>query len=57
MVINFILEHLGEVWVIIASIVTIASIIVKWTPSQKDDEILSKVIKFLEWLSINSKKK
>jgi len=57
MVINFILEHLGEVWVIIASIVTIASIIVKWTPSQKDDEILCKVIKFLEWLSINSKKK
>ncbi len=46
---------LEKVWMVITSIVTIASVIVKLTPTTKDDEILSKVMKFLEWVSLNKK--
>lgn len=44
----------GDVGIIIASVVTIASIIVKWTPTPKDDEILGKIKKFIsKWIALN----
>lgn len=46
---------LEKVWLIITSIVTVASAIVKITPTTKDDEILAKVMKVLEWISMNKK--
>lgn len=32
--------------------VALASVIVKLTPSTRDDQILSKVVKVLDWLSV-----
>lgn len=34
------------------TVVAAASIIVKATPTQKDDAILAKVVKVLDWLSV-----
>lgn len=46
-----------EIWQIIASVVTIASIIVKLTPTPRDDEILGKIKKFIsEFIALNPKK-
>jgi len=57
MVLEIIISHLDEAWIIIASVVTIASIIVKWTPSQKDDAILGKIVNFLNKCALNPKNK
>lgn len=46
-----------EIWTIICQVVTIASIIVKWTPTPKDDEIVGKIQNFIEqWIAFNKKK-
>jgi hypothetical protein len=55
--INFIVEHWDEILLAITSIVTAASIIVKLTPSEKDDKIVSRIMKFLNTLAINPKEK
>ena len=41
-----------DVLAIIGAVVTVASIIVKLTPTQKDDAFLAKVIKILSALSL-----
>ena len=41
---------------IIGGVVTIASAIVKITPSQNDDAILAKVLAFLDYFSVIPKK-
>lgn len=47
----------GDIGIIIASIVTIASIIVKWTPTPKDDEFLGKIKNFIgKWIALNPDK-
>lgn len=38
-----------------AQIIAVCSIIVKITPTQKDDNILAKVVKVLEVISLNKK--
>jgi hypothetical protein len=53
---NWIAEHYQEILFIIGSVVTTASAIVALTPSTKDDEILGKIVKFLEYFSIFNKK-
>jgi len=53
--IQWIVANAGQLWAILATVVTLASLIVKLTPTPKDDEILAKVIKFLEMLSLNKK--
>lgn len=50
--INFIQNHYDELLAIIGGIVSIATIIVKLTPSTKDDEVLGKIINFLAKFSI-----
>lgn len=45
-------EHWKDILAIIGGIVTVASIIVKLTPTQKDDNILAKIIKVLSALGI-----
>lgn len=55
---DFILEHVDMVLAWIGGIVSCASIIVKLTPTPKDDTVLEKVILILEKFSVfNSKRK
>ena len=37
--IEFIKEHAAEAWMLWGAIITIASVIVKLTPTKKDDEV------------------
>ena len=53
---DWILAHQTELIAIIGGIVTVASIIVKLTPTPTDDKIFSKVYKVLEVLSLVKKK-
>lgn len=50
--IAWITEHWKDILAIIGGIVTVASLIVKLTPSTKDDAILAKIIKILAALSL-----
>lgn len=49
---EWITAHWKDILAIIGGVVTVASIIVKLTPTQKDDNILAKVIKILAALSL-----
>jgi len=51
-IINWVKEHWEDLTAIWAGIVTVASIIVKLTPSQKDDTILAKIVAFFDYFSI-----
>lgn len=51
-IINFMKIHYDEMLAILGGIVAIATVIVKLTPTQKDDEILKKIISFLEKFSL-----
>lgn len=48
--------HWAEIGVILTSIVTAASVIVKLTPTPKDDTILAKIVSVLDILALNKKK-
>lgn len=50
--INWIQANGKDILAIIGGIVTVASIIVKLTPTQKDDDVLAKIIKILAALSV-----
>ena len=49
---EWITTHWKDILAIIGGIVTVASLIVKLTPTQKDDAFLAKVIKVLAALSL-----
>ena len=51
-IINFIQTHWDEILAIVGGIVSTASIIVKLTPTTKDDKILKHIIDFLAKFSI-----
>lgn len=50
--ISFIQEHYNDIFTAIGYLVSFASIVVALTPSTRDDKILAKVVKVLDWLSI-----
>lgn len=50
--INWIINHIGDICTIICSVILVSSLIVKITPSTKDNEFLGKVINFLDRFSI-----
>ena len=50
--IKWITEHGNEVLQLIGAMVALATLIVKLTPTQKDDTVLAKVIKVLSALSL-----
>jgi len=50
---SWVTENWLNVLATITSIVTAASVIVKLTPSEHDDDIVHAALKFLQWLSIN----
>lgn len=51
-IISFIQNHWDELLAIVGGIVSVASIIVKLTPTTKDDNVLNTIINFLAKLSI-----
>ncbi|MBR5130396.1 MAG: hypothetical protein IKV03_04145 [Alphaproteobacteria bacterium] len=50
---NFIINNLNELWIVISSIVSGASAITALTPTQKDDNILSQFKKLMNILALN----
>ena len=55
--IDYIIAHYQDFFAIIGAVVTVATLVVKLTPSQKDDAILAYVVKFLDYFStVNPKK-
>lgn len=51
-IISFIQNHWDELLAIIGGIVSVASIIVKLTPTTKDDNVLNTIVNFLAKFSI-----
>ena len=51
-IISFIQNHWDELLAIIGGVVSVASIIVKLTPTTKDDNVLNTIINFLAKFSI-----
>ncbi len=49
---DWIISNLKDILAIIGAVVTVASLIVKLTPTQKDDTALAKVIEMLAVLGI-----
>jgi len=49
-------ENLDKIFIAIGALVAAASTIVALTPSTKDDEILGKIVKFIELFSVFNKK-
>lgn len=49
---DWLTEHWVDIFAVIGGLVTAATTIVRLTPSTKDDEILGKVIKILDWFSV-----
>ena len=49
---DWIMQHWKDILAIIGGIVTVASLIVKLTPTQKDDGVLAKIIKILSALGL-----
>lgn len=49
---SWITEHYDEVLQIIGAVVALATLIVKLTPTQKDDTFLAKAVKILSALSL-----
>ena len=49
---NWITQHYDEVLQIIGAVVALATLIVKLTPTQQDDNVLAKVIRVLSALSL-----
>lgn len=54
---DFIISHVGDVFALIGGIVSCASIVVKLTPTTKDDSVLEKVINVLDYVSVFNTKK
>ena len=49
---QFIAQHYEEVLQILGAVVALATLIVKLTPTQKDDSVLAKIINVLSALSL-----
>ena len=52
-IINWISSHLGELVAILTGAVTVASAIAALTPTPKDDNVVGKVYKVIDWLALN----
>lgn len=51
-VVEFFQAHWDELCAAFTALITFCTIVVKLTPSQKDDAVLAKVIKVLDYLSV-----
>lgn len=53
---DWITEHWDDILAIYGGLVAICTTVVKFTPSTKDDEIVGKIINFLDFFSTAFKK-
>lgn len=53
---DFITNHWNDILAVVGAVVSLATLIVGLTPTTKDDEILGKVVKFIELFSVLNKK-
>jgi len=54
-VIKWIIEHKEEILQVVAAVIALASVIVKLTPTLKDDNILLPIVKFLsKYIALNT---
>tara|TARA_R110002074_G_scaffold398996_1_gene591532 strand:+ start:1009 stop:1206 length:198 start_codon:yes stop_codon:yes gene_type:complete len=51
--ISWITTHLSEIVAILTGAVTVASAIAALTPTPKDDNVVGKVYKVVDWLALN----
>ena len=51
-VLEFLQAHWDELCVAFTALVTFCTVVVKLTPSQKDDAVLAKIVKILDYLSV-----
>jgi len=54
---EFITQHYQDILAIIGAVVTLATLIVGLTPTTKDDEILGKIVRVLDYFSVLPVKK
>jgi hypothetical protein len=52
-VINWIATHLGDIVAILTGVVTVASAIAALTPTPKDNDVVGKAYKVVDWLALN----
>ena len=53
-IVSWIINNWGDIVKVIAEIIAVATLIVKFTPTLKDDNILLGIIKFLsKWIALN----
>ena len=52
-IINWSVNHTGELIGILTGVVTVASAIAALTPTPKDDGIVGKAYKIVDWLALN----
>lgn len=52
---DFILNHIDDLWAIASSIVTVAAMISKLTPTPKDDAIIGTIQTFIKTLALHPK--
>ena len=50
-IIEWLQNNWTNIMAVIGAAVTFATVIVKITPSQKDDAVLAKIVKILDWFS------
>jgi hypothetical protein len=53
--VNWIMNHKTELALVLTSLISVASVIVKLTPTPKDDAILAKVMKVVKALALTPK--
>ncbi|NBK22025.1 MAG: hypothetical protein EOM68_08370 [Spirochaetia bacterium] len=51
-IINWIMANIENICTVICGIILVSSLIIKLTPSTKDNEVLNKIITFLDRFSI-----
>lgn len=54
---NYITLHYNDLLAIIGGVVSVSTLIVKLTPNTRDDEILNKIVNFLDKFSVVNTKK
>ena len=52
-IIHWITSHMGEIVAILTGAVTVASAVAALTPTPKDDTVVGKAYKVIDWLAIN----
>lgn len=50
-------DNIYLAWNIAAQVIAVASIVVKLTPSLKDDAVMEKIVKFFKMISLNVEQK